>query len=165
MAGRTWAALNEADALSKLLHLAGLQLNYFSLGIIQMGQTSDTNEIEILFEYSIGKNCLNLNLVHWCNVAANNFLKVGDDFVWKFGTTRADPDSKNIPRFAGQIYFRWWWPISLLSTCAILTEAKGFDDPRGEIFMYRQSLVNSTNSDEIVLSLKFAPPQYLVGNF
>lgn len=96
-------------------------------------------------------------------IAENNFLKAGDDFVFKFGTTQADPDSRH-PSFAGsytsgggdyQSNFYMWH----------LTEEKGFDDPRVRFYMYRQSLVNSTNPDEIECINQIAPPQYLVGNF
>ncbi|NVJ86891.1 MAG: SusD/RagB family nutrient-binding outer membrane lipoprotein [Cyclobacteriaceae bacterium] len=96
-------------------------------------------------------------------VAEDNFLKEGDDFVFQFGTTAADPDSRH-PRFAGQYtsgggdyqstYYMWH-----------LTEAKGFDDPRARFYFYRQVLVNSTNPDEIECITQLPPPQYLVGGF
>ncbi|MCS5490569.1 SusD/RagB family nutrient-binding outer membrane lipoprotein [Algoriphagus limi] len=96
-------------------------------------------------------------------IAEDNMLKEGDDFVFQFGTTAADPDSRH-PRFAGQYtsgggdyqstYYMWH-----------LTEAKGFDDPRARFYFYRQVLVNSTNPDEIECITQLPPPQYLVGGF
>lgn len=96
-------------------------------------------------------------------VAENNFLKAGDDFVFQFGTTAADPDSRH-PKFAGQytqgggdyqsVYYMWH-----------LTEKKGFDDPRARYYFYRQSLTNTTNVDEQECVSQLPPPQYLVGGF
>ncbi|MDF2156872.1 SusD/RagB family nutrient-binding outer membrane lipoprotein [Algoriphagus sp. CAU 1675] len=96
-------------------------------------------------------------------IAEDNLLKAGDDFVFRFGTTNADPDSRH-PRFAGQYtsgggdyqstYYMWH-----------LTEAKGFDDPRARYYFYRQVTVNSTNPDEIECITQIAPAHYLVGNF
>ncbi|WP_192348097.1 SusD/RagB family nutrient-binding outer membrane lipoprotein [Algoriphagus sp. Y33] len=96
-------------------------------------------------------------------VAEGNMLKGGDDFVFRFGTSNANPDSRH-PSFTGSYtsgggtyhstYYMWH-----------MTEAKGFDDPRARYYWYRQVTVNSTNPDEIECITQIAPPQYLVGNF
>ncbi len=96
-------------------------------------------------------------------ISEDNLLQEGDDFVFQFGTRNADPDSRH-PRFAGQYtsgggdyqstYYMWH-----------LTEQKGFDDPRARFYFYRQTLVNSTNSDEIECITQLPPAHYLVGGF
>jgi hypothetical protein len=96
-------------------------------------------------------------------IAADNFLKVGDDFIFKFGTTRADPDSRH-PRFAGQ-YTSGGGDYQSTFYMWHLTEAKGFDDPRARYYFYRQVTVNPTNSEEIECIVQIAPPHYLVANF
>ena len=97
------------------------------------------------------------------NQRENNMLKIGDDFVFRFGTTRADPDSRH-PRFAGQ-YTQGGGDYQSTFYMWHLTEAKGFDDPRARFYFYRQVLVNSTNPDEIECITQIPPPHYLVGNF
>jgi len=96
-------------------------------------------------------------------ITANNFLQVGDDFIWRFGTTRADPDSRH-PRFADQ-YTAGGGDYQSTFYMWHLTEAKGFDDPRARYYMYRQVTANPTNSEEIECIVQIAPPQYLVANF
>ncbi len=96
-------------------------------------------------------------------VAADNMLKAGDDFVFRYGTSIANPDSRH-PYFTGSYisgggqyhstYYMWH-----------MTEAKGFDDPRARFYWYRQVLVNSTNVDEIECIGQIAPPHYLAGGF
>lgn len=96
-------------------------------------------------------------------VAADNMLKTGDDFVFRFGTSNANPDSRH-PNFSGSYtsgggtyhstFYMWH-----------MTEAKGFDDPRARFYWYRQVLVNSTNVDEIECISQIAPPHYLAGGF
>jgi hypothetical protein len=96
-------------------------------------------------------------------IAGNNLLREGDDFVFQFGTTSADPDSRH-PRFTGtyisgggdyqSTYYMWH-----------LTEAKGFDDPRVRYYMYRQTTVNSTDPDEIECIGTIAPAHYLANGF
>ncbi|MFC3415996.1 SusD/RagB family nutrient-binding outer membrane lipoprotein [Algoriphagus hitonicola] len=96
-------------------------------------------------------------------ISEDNMLKEGDDFVFQFGTTNADPDSRH-PRFAAQYtsgggdyqstYYMWH-----------LTEEKGFDDPRARFYFYRQVLVNSTNPDEIECITQLPPSHYLVADF
>lgn len=96
-------------------------------------------------------------------ISADNMLKAGDDFVFKFGTSTANPDSRH-PNFVGSYnsgggtyhstFYMWH-----------MTEAKGFDDPRARFYWYRQVNVNSTNVDEIECISQIAPPHYLAGNF
>ncbi|EAZ82403.2 SusD/RagB family nutrient-binding outer membrane lipoprotein [Algoriphagus machipongonensis] len=95
--------------------------------------------------------------------AGGMLLGEGDDFVFRFGTSNANPDSRH-PNFAGSYtsgggtyhstYYMWH-----------MTEAKGFDDPRARFYWYRQVLVNSTNVDEIECIAQIAPPHYLAGGF
>jgi hypothetical protein len=96
-------------------------------------------------------------------IAQDNMLKTGDDFVFQFGTTAADPDSRH-PKFAGQ-YTQGGGDYQSTSYMWRMTEEKGFDDPRARYYFYRQVLVNTTNPDEQECITQLAPPQYLVGNF
>lgn len=96
-------------------------------------------------------------------VAGDNLLKTGDDFVFKFGTSSADPDARH-PRFAASYtagggdymstYYMWH-----------ITEQKGFDDPRARYYFYRQVTVNPTDVAEIECLTQIAPAHYLVQNF
>lgn len=157
------AALNQADAHFKVSPSAGTPNDYFyARDYTKWGRLVNTMKLRYY---------LNTRLVETAEskagidalITADNFLKVGDDFIWRFGTTRADPDSRH-PRFAGQYtvgggdyqsnFYMWH-----------LTEAKGFDDPRARYYFYRQVLVNSTNPEEIECITQIAPPQYLIGNF
>lgn len=96
-------------------------------------------------------------------IAEGNLLGVGDDFVFKFGTTRADPDSRH-PKFAGQ-YTNGGGDYQSTYFMHHLTVAKGFDDPRVRYYLYRQSLTNTTNVDEQECVSQLAPAHYLVGNY
>jgi hypothetical protein len=99
-------------------------------------------------------------------IAADNFLKTGDDFVFRYGISAIDPDSRH-PLFAGQFpngggdyqstYFMWH-----------LTEAKkdnpGDDsdspDPRAHYYFYRQTGSNTTNESEARCVNEFPPLHY-----
>ncbi len=96
-------------------------------------------------------------------VAENNMLKAGDDFVFQFGTTLADPDSRH-PKFAGQ-YTAGGGDYQSTDYMWRLTEQKGFDDPRARYYFYRQSLTNTTNDAEQECITQLPPPQYLIGGF
>ncbi|MDX5338950.1 MAG: SusD/RagB family nutrient-binding outer membrane lipoprotein [Cyclobacteriaceae bacterium] len=102
-------------------------------------------------------------------IAENNMLKTGatlaasDDFVFQFGTTSADPDSRH-PKFAGQ-YTSGGGDYQSTFFMHHLTVEKGFDDPRVRYYMYRQRLTNTTNPDEQECINQIAPPHYLVGQF
>lgn len=156
-------ALNEADAHFKATSSAGSPNDYFYA-------RNYTKWIRLVNTLKLRYH-LNLKLVKAAEsktaitalVTENNFLKAGDDFVFKFGTTSADPDSRH-PRFAGSYtagggdymstYFMWH-----------LTEQKGFDDPRARYYFYRQVTANPTNPEEIECLTQIAPPQYLSGGF
>jgi len=96
-------------------------------------------------------------------IAEGNLLKEGDDFVFKFGTNTADPDSRH-PGYSGSYtsgggtyhstFYMWH-----------MTEAKGFDDPRSRFYWYRQVTANPTDPALIECLTIIAPPQYLVQNF
>jgi hypothetical protein len=96
-------------------------------------------------------------------LAENNLLKVGDDFVFQFGTTLADPDSRH-PKFAGQ-YTAGGGDYQSTDYMWRLTEEKGFDDPRARYYFYRQSLTNTNNDAEQECITQLPPPQYLIGGF
>lgn len=96
-------------------------------------------------------------------VAGGNLLGTGDDFVFRFGTTAADPDSRH-PKFAGQ-YTAGGGDYQSTYYMHHLTVEKGFDDPRVRYYMYRQVLTNTTNVDEQECVSQIAPPHYLVGGF
>jgi hypothetical protein len=96
-------------------------------------------------------------------IAGNALLATGDDFVFRFGTTNADPDSRH-PKFAGQ-YTNGGGDYQSTDYMHHLTVEKGFDDPRVRYYMYRQVLTNTTNVDEQECVSQIAPPHYLVGNF
>jgi hypothetical protein len=96
-------------------------------------------------------------------VAENNMLKTGDDFVFQFGTTNADPDSRH-PKFAGQ-YTSGGGDYQSTDFMWRMTEEKGFDDPRARYYFYRQSLTNTSNDAEQECITQLPPPQYLIGGF
>lgn len=96
-------------------------------------------------------------------ISANALIGTGDDFVFRFGTTAADPDSRH-PKFAGQ-YTAGGGDYQSTDFMHHLTVEKGFDDPRVRYYMYRQALTNTTNVDEQECISQIAPPHYLVGNF
>ena len=96
-------------------------------------------------------------------IAGNALIGTGDDFVFRFGTTAADPDSRH-PKFAGQ-YTAGGGDYQSTFFMHHLTVEKGFDDPRTRYYLYRQVLINTTNVDEQECISQIAPPQYLVGNY
>jgi hypothetical protein len=93
-------------------------------------------------------------------ITEDNFLGMGDDFVWKYGSNVNDPDTRS-PYFSAQFpngggdyqstFFMWH-----------LTEAKGFDDPRASYYFYRQTGVNPTTETEIRCINEFPPAHYPV---
>jgi hypothetical protein len=96
-------------------------------------------------------------------ITANALIGTGEDFVFRFGTTAADPDSRH-PKFAGQ-YTAGGGDYQSTDYMHHLTVEKGFDDPRVRYYMYRQVLTNTTNVDEQECISQIAPPHYLVGNY
>lgn len=91
-------------------------------------------------------------------ISQNNFITNADNFVFQYGRSLNDPDSRH-PRFAAtytagggdyqSVFYMWH-----------LTEVKGFDDPRVRYYLYRQRLVNTTNPDELRCITKFPPAHY-----
>jgi len=96
-------------------------------------------------------------------IAGGQLLGNGEDFVFRFGTSVADPDSRH-PKFAGQ-YTAGGGDYQSTDFMHHLTVEKGFDDPRTRYYIYRQVLTNTTSVDEQECISQIAPPQYLVGNF
>ena len=96
-------------------------------------------------------------------IAEGNMLGVGDDFVFQFGTTAANPDSRH-PKFADQ-YTSGGGDYQSTSFMHHLTVSKGFEDPRVRYYMYRQVLTNTTSVDEQECVSQIAPSHYLAGNF
>jgi hypothetical protein len=91
-------------------------------------------------------------------IAENNFLQTGDDFIWRYGVSLADPFSIN-PEYNGQypngggsyqsVFYMWH-----------LTEAKGFDDPRAKFYFYRQVGANPTSGSQVRCIEEFLPAHY-----
>jgi len=96
-------------------------------------------------------------------IAGGALLANGEDFIFRFGTTNADPDSRH-PKFAGQ-YTNGGGDYQSTDFMHHLTVEKGFDDPRTRYYIYRQVLTNTTSVDEQECISQIAPPQYLVGQF
>jgi len=95
-------------------------------------------------------------------ITANNFIGEGDDFVFRYGTSQSNPDSRH-PRFSqygsgGGDYQSTWYMWNM-------TEAKGFDDPRARFYFYRQTLVNPTDPDLLRCINEIAPGHYLAGGW
>lgn len=94
-------------------------------------------------------------------IAEDNFLKTGDDFVFRYGRSNNDPDSRH-PKYAGQFpngggdyqstFYMWH-----------LTEAKGFDDPRAKYYFYRQVSQNPTSEADARCVNEFTPFHYPAG--
>jgi hypothetical protein len=91
-------------------------------------------------------------------IAKNAFPAVGDEFVWRYGTSVNDPFTRH-PEFQTigggdyQSNFLMWH----------LTEAKGSDDPRAAYYFYRQVVANPTNASEVRCLDEFAPAHYPTG--
>ena len=94
-------------------------------------------------------------------IAENNLLQTGDDFVFRYGTSVADPASRHpyyviqFPNGGGDYqstYFMWH-----------LTEAKGFDDPRAPYYFYRQVGANPVSEAEVRCINEFVPFHYPQG--
>lgn len=91
-------------------------------------------------------------------ITENNFLRTGDDFVWRYGVSIQDPFSVH-PSYNGQypngggdyqsVFFMWH-----------LTEAKGFDDPRAKYYFYRQVGTNPTSGSQVRCIEEFLPAHY-----
>lgn len=95
-------------------------------------------------------------------LSGGNLLGAGDDFVFRYGTSQSDPDSRH-PRFSaygsgGGNYQSNWYMFHL-------TEAKGFDDPRVRYYIYRQVTVNPTDADKLRCIGEIAPGHYLAGGW
>ena len=91
-------------------------------------------------------------------ITENNFLKTGDDFIWKYGVSNNDPVSWH-PSYGAQypagggdyqsVFYMWH-----------LTEAKGFDDPRAKYYFYRQVGANPTSGSQARCVEEFLPAHY-----
>ena len=95
-------------------------------------------------------------------IQSGSLLAEGDDFVFRYGTSQTNPDSRS-PFFSqygggGGDYQGTWFMYHL-------TEAKGFDDPRVRYYMYRQTTTNPTDPDELRCLGEIAPGHYLAGGF
>lgn len=95
-------------------------------------------------------------------ISGGELMGVGDEFVWRYGVTLTNPGARH-PR-AGQLgggggdYQGTWYMFHL-------TEFKGFDDPRVRYYLYRQTLSNPTDPDELRCLGEIAPGHYLAGGF
>lgn len=101
-------------------------------------------------------------------VTENNFLQTGDDFIWRYGVSAADPDSRH-PFFAGQ-YPNGGGDYQSTVYMWHLTEGKKATpgdgsqpvDPRAAYYFYRQTGTNPTNASEIRCIDEFKPSHYPV---
>lgn len=98
-------------------------------------------------------------------ISADNFIQPGDEWVFPYGRSQNDPDSRH-PRYqitytnGGGNYQSTWYMWHLIEE-----GDKGFDDPRIRYYMYRQTTVNTTDPDELRCISEFPPAHYLAGGF
>ncbi|WP_238531815.1 SusD/RagB family nutrient-binding outer membrane lipoprotein [Nitritalea halalkaliphila] len=95
-------------------------------------------------------------------IATGELLAEGDDFVFRYGTSQTNPDSRH-PRYSqygqgGGDYQSTWYMFHL-------TEAKGFNDPRARFYIYRQVNENPTDPDKLRCISEIAPSHYLAGGW
>ncbi|MBK8054551.1 MAG: SusD/RagB family nutrient-binding outer membrane lipoprotein [Saprospiraceae bacterium] len=92
-------------------------------------------------------------------IAKNAFIAAGDEFVWRYGTSLTDPNTR-APKYqpnGGGDYMSndYMWH---------LTESKGTPDPRAAYYFYRQVITNPTNASDVrCVGGEFPPPHYPVG--
>lgn len=101
-------------------------------------------------------------------IAGNNLLQTGDDFIFRFGSTQADPDSRH-PQFSGQFpngggdyqstFFMWHMTEAMKTTPG---DGGPSPDPRAPYYFYRQTGTNPTISSEITCIAEFRPNHYPV---
>jgi hypothetical protein len=102
-------------------------------------------------------------------VTENNFLQAGDDFIFRYGTSAADPDSRH-PAFAGQYpagggdyqstQYMWHVTEGKKATPGDGTQPV---DPRAYYYFYRQTGTNPTVASEIRCIDEFVPAHYPLG--
>jgi hypothetical protein len=158
-----FALLNEASAHFTVANSAGLPNDYFyARNYTRWNKLVNTQKLKYFLNtkaVNAAASTAGINAL----IAGNALIGTGEDFVFRFGTTAADPDSRH-PKFAGQ-YTAGGGDYQSTDFMHHLTVEKGFDDPRVRYYMYRQVLTNTTNVDEQECVSQIAPPQYLVGNF
>jgi hypothetical protein len=158
-----FALLNEADAHFSSATSAGAPNDYFyGRNYTRWRKLINTMKLRYFLNTKLvdaAASRAGINAL----IAANNMIGAGEDFVFRFGTTAADPDSRH-PKFAGQ-YTQGGGDYQSTDFMHWLTVDKGFDDPRVRYYMYRQVLTNTTNVDEQECVSQLPPSQYLVGNF
>jgi hypothetical protein len=158
-----FALLNEASAHFTVANSAGTPNDYFyGRNYTRWNKMVNTQKLKYFLNtkaVNAAASTAGINAL----IAGNALLATGDDFVFRFGTTAADPDSRH-PKFAGQ-YTNGGGDYQSVDYMHHLTVEKGFDDPRVRYYMYRQVLTNTTNVDEQECVSQIAPPHYLVGQF
>jgi hypothetical protein len=102
-------------------------------------------------------------------ITADNFLKSGDDFVFRYGTSQADPDSRH-PFFAGQypngggdyqsVYYMWHLTEGKKRGAFEPGDASGSPDPRANYYFYRQRGENPVLDSEVRCINEFKPAHY-----
>lgn len=155
--------LNEATTHFTVASSAGLPNDYFyNRNYTRWNKMVNTQKLKYFLStksVNAAASTAGINAL----IAGNALLANGDDFVFRFGTAIADPDSRH-PKFAGQ-YTNGGGDYQSTDFMHHLTVEKGFDDPRVRFYLYRQVLTNTTNVDEQECITQIAPPHYLVGNF
>jgi len=99
-------------------------------------------------------------------ITENNFLQTGDDFVFTYGTSASDPDSRH-PDFAGQFpngggdyqsdFYMWHLTEGKKDTPGDATDSP---DPRANYYFYRQAGTNPTLEAELRCIGEFLPAHY-----
>lgn len=154
-------ALTEAKAL-----LATTTTNiptdlYYGNNVTRWGKLIATLELKYHLNLKL-KNAAASTAAINALIGSGNLLAEGDDFVFRYGTSQTNPDSRS-PRFSqygggGGDYQSTWYMFHL-------TEAKGFDDPRVRYYLYRQVKTNPTDADKLRCLGEIAPGHYLAGGF
>lgn len=154
-------ALTEAKAL-----LATTTTNiptdlYYGNNVTRWGKLIATLELKYHLNLKL-KNAAASTAAINALIGSGNLLAEGDDFVFRYGTSQTNPDSRS-PRFSqygggGGDYQSTWYMFHL-------TEAKGVADPRVRYYLYRQVKVNPKDPDKLRCLGEIAPGHYLAGGF
>jgi len=158
-----FALLNEASGHFTVANSGGLPNDYFyARNYTRWNRLVNTLKLKYFLNTKLVDRAASTAGIN-ALIAGNALIGTGDDFVFRFGTTAADPDSRH-PKFGGQ-YTAGGGDYQSTDFMHHLTVEKGIDDPRVRYYMYRQVLTNTTNVDEQECISQIAPPHYLVGNY
>jgi hypothetical protein len=99
-------------------------------------------------------------------IAANNFIGTGDDFIFRYGRSTNDPDSRH-PRYISNYTAQGGADYMSNSLMREMLDfgPKGIDDPRARYYFYRQRAADTTDPDELRCISEFSPAHYLGFSF